>query len=122
MNGRTKGQAEAAFSQAMVQFEKEYFGRGPLDAKTFFMRDMILVRLRGVLTLAEQTLAESQEGRSLVKETRSRLFESARPLLENMVRSVTGCQMISLHTDMSTRTGERIIVLIVDDDLEKQFV
>ena len=64
MNGRTKGQAEAAFSQAMVQIEKEYFGRGPLDAKTYFMRDMILVRLRGVLTLAEQNLAENSEGRT----------------------------------------------------------
>ena len=92
MNSRTKGQAEAAFSKAMVQFEKEYFGRGPLDAKTDFVRDMILVRLRGILTLAEQKLSESNEGRTLVKETRSKLFESARPLLEDMVSSITGCR------------------------------
>ena len=121
MNERTKGQVEAAFSQAIVQFEKEYFGRGPLDAKTDFVRDMILVRLRGVLTLAEQKLAETTTGLTLVKETRSQLFESARPLLEEMVTGITGCRLISLHTDMSTRTGERVIVLTVDADLEKQY-
>lgn len=121
MNNKTRGQAEAEFTTAIVQFEKEYLGRGPLDARTFFVKDMILVRLRGILTLAEQRLSESTDGRSLVKETRRQLFETSRPLLEEIVTAVTNTTLISLHTDMSSRTGERIIVLTVNQDLEQLF-
>lgn len=118
---KTRGQAEADFTRAMVKFEKEYLGRGPLDARTFFVKDLIIVRLIGVLTPAEQKLAESTDGRTLVKETRRQLFESSRPLLAKIVAQVTGREMISLHTDMSTRTGERIVVMTTDADLETIF-
>lgn len=123
MNKRkTRGEAEAEFTRAIVKFEKEYLGRGPVDARTLFINDLILVRLRGILTPAEVKLAETHEGRTLVKETRRQLFESSRPLLETIVQEVTGCRLISLHTDMSTRTGERMIVLTVDADLSERFV
>lgn len=118
---KTRGEHEAEFTQAMIKFEKEYLGRGPQDVKTTFLGDMILVRLRGILTPAEMKLAESREGRELVKETRRQLFESSRPLLEDMVQSIIGCNVISLHTDMSTKTGERIVVLTVDANLEQRF-
>lgn len=121
MNNMTKGQCEAEFTRAIVQFEKEYMGRGPVDARTFFIKDMILVRLQGLMTPAEKTLAETNDGRSLIKETRRQLFESSRPLLDKIVRDVTGSKLLSLHTDMSTVTGERIIVFTVDQDLEKRF-
>jgi uncharacterized protein YbcI len=112
--GKTRGVLEDEFSKAIIRFEKEYLGRGPLEARTFFIQDMILVRLRGVLTPAELKLAESAEGQRLVKETRRQLFETSRPLIEKIVQDVCGCNAVSFHTDMSTRTGERIIVLIVD--------
>lgn len=117
----TRGQAEAEFTRSIIQFEKEYLGRGPVDARTFFIKDMVLVRLRGLMTPAEQKLAETSDGRSLVKETRRQLFESSRPLLEDIVRRVTGAELVSLHTDMSSRTGERIIVFSLDADLDGRF-
>jgi uncharacterized protein YbcI len=115
----TKGQAEASLTKAIIQFEKEYLGRGPKDARTFILGDMIFIRLQGILTPAEQKLSESKDGRTLVKETRRQLFESARPLLERIISELTGTVLVSLHTDMSTRTGERIVVLVVDRDLER---
>lgn len=121
MPAKTQGQCEAEFTQAIVQFEKEYLGRGPVDARTIFIKDLILVRLKGVLTPAEKKLAENSDGRILVKETRRQLFETSRPLLEEIVQQVTGAGVISLHTDMSTRTGERIVVFTVDTDLEQLF-
>jgi uncharacterized protein YbcI len=78
---------------------------------------MILVRLRGILTPAEQKLAESRDGMLMVKDMRRQLFETSRPFLVDMVRQITGCRLISLHTDMSTSTGERIVVLVIDDHL-----
>ena len=118
MKKRTRGEHEAEVTRAMIKFEKEYLGRGPQDVKTIFLGDMILVRLRGILTPAEMKLAESREGRELVKESRRQLFESSRPLIEEIVRNVAGCSVISLHTDMSTRTGERIVILTVDANLD----
>ena len=118
---KTQGQLEAEFTKAIIKFEKEHLGRGPLDARTFFIHDMILVRLRGVLTPAEMKLAENREGQVLVKETRRQLFETSRDLLDDIVRDTLGCEPISLHTDMSTTTGERIVVITVDIDLNKKF-
>ena len=121
MTQKTRGQLEAEFTQAIIKFEKEYLGRGPLEARTFFIQDMILVRLRGVLTPAEMKLAENREGQALVKETRRQLFETSRTLLDEIVRQILGCKPISLHTDMSTKTGERVVVITVDTDLDKRF-
>ena len=119
MKKKTRGEHEAEFTRAMIQFEKEYLGRGPQDVKTTFLGDMILVRLRGILTPAEMKLSESREGQALVKETRRQLFESSRPLIEAMVKDIIGCNLISLHTDMSTKTGERVVVLTVDINLDQ---
>ena len=82
---------------------------------------MILVRLQGILTPAEQRLAETREGQVLIKEMRRQLFETSRSLLEGIVREILGYDVISLHTDMSTKTGERIIVFVVDANLEERF-
>jgi len=121
VKSRTRGEIEAELTQAIVKFEKEFLGRGPLDARTFFINDMILIRLKGLITPAERKLAESRDGQMLVKETRRQLLETCRPLIEEIVQEIIGYKIISLHTDMSTRTGERILVLTVDRNLEDLF-
>lgn len=118
---KTRGELEAEFTKAIIRFEKDHLGRGPLEARTFLLGDLLVVRLRGVLTPAELKLAETREGRVLVKETRRQLFETSRPLLEGMVREIFECNLISLHTDMSTRTGERLVVLTVDENLDERW-
>jgi uncharacterized protein YbcI len=118
---KTKGQVEAEISKAMIQFEKEYMGRGPEETRTYIIEDMVLVRHRGVLTPAEQQLAKSNDpagGRLLIKRIRTELREQARPLLAAVVESITGGKVISLHTDVSTVTGERIIVFTLAAPLE----
>jgi uncharacterized protein YbcI len=116
---RTRGEIEAEMTQAIVNFEKEYLGRGPSDARSFFVNNMILIRLRGVLTPAERKVAESREGQALVKETRRLLFENSRPIIEGLVEKIVGCQVVSLHIDVSTKTGERVIVLTLDTNLDE---
>lgn len=116
---KTKGELEAEFTKAVIKFEKEYLGRGPLDARTFLINDMALVRLRGVLTPAEEKLAESKEGRTLVKEARRQLFETSRPILEGFVQDILRSELIDIFSDISTDTGERVIVLTIDKDFGK---
>ncbi|MCE7981638.1 MAG: DUF2294 domain-containing protein [Caldilinea sp. CFX5] len=121
MEPKTRGMVEAEFTKAFIQFEREYLGRGPQDVRTIFLNDMVLVRLQGLMTPAEHKLAESDQGRELLKEMRRRLFEGARPAIEEMTRMIIDCKVISLHTDMSTKTGERIVVLVVDANLDEKF-
>lgn len=121
MPRKTRGESEAEFTREMISIEKEFLGRGPHEVRTFFLNDMIIVRLRGILTPAETKLAESGEGRELIKDTRRKLFEFARPLIEKAALNILGCGVISMHTDISTLTGERIIVLTTDIDLDEKF-
>jgi len=114
---KTRGQLEAEISNAIIRFEKEYMGRGPVEAKTYLIDDMVLVRLKGVLTQAEHRLAsgtEATRGRDLVKQVRQELIEKARPILQPLVESLVERKLVSLHTDISTVTGERIIVFVLD--------
>lgn len=108
---------ETEISQAVIRFEKEFMGRGPLETKTYLLDDMVLIRLKGVLTQSEMKLAESndrQRGRYLLKQVRQELLDHGRPVLENVIREVLGVEIRSLHTDISTKTGERVIVLTLE--------
>lgn len=110
---RTRGQLEAQICEAVVRFEKEFMGRGPLETKAYIIDDMVLVRLKGVLTQAELRLADAgdqKNGRELIKRIRIALLEQGRPLLESAVKEIVGVGVRSLHTDISTVTGERVIL------------
>jgi len=114
---KTRGQLEAEICEAIVKFEKEYMGRGPNGARTYVLDDMVIVRLRGVLTPAEKQLAASGDaarGLTLIKGVRMELLEKGRRLLEAIVTDITRRKVISLHTDISTVTGERVIIFTLN--------
>lgn len=113
----TKGRLEAQIAEEIVRFEREYMGRGPLEARAYIVDDMVIVRLRGVLTPAEHQLASTipeANGRELIKRMRETLIEKGRPLLEQSIEKVFKCKVKSMHTDISTVTGERIIIFIMN--------
>ncbi len=117
---KSKGQLEADISAAVTQFERDHLGRGPKEARTFIIQDMILIRLKGVLTPAEEKLAAEKDGAQLIKQVRMRLIESSRPLLEQIINEKTGAGVRTLHTDISSRTGERVFVLCLNKNLEDE--
>jgi uncharacterized protein YbcI len=109
---KTHGEIEAAICAGIAKFEQEYMGRGPKDIHAHLIGDLLIVRLQGVLTAAEQQLVKTlpaEKGRELLKEVRTQLIETARPMMEAMVRDVTGIEVRSLHHDISTITGEELI-------------
>ena len=114
----TAGEIEASLANAVIRFEKEQLGRGPAETRVFFVEDMIVVRLRGVLTPAETKVAKTSDGHELIKQVRQKLLEGSRPTLEAMVLEETGSRVVSLHTDISARTGERIIVFTLAENLQ----
>ena len=110
---KSRGELEAEITQAVIRFEKEYMGRGPLEARSYLVDDLVVVRLKNVLTPAEHKLAASPDparGRDLIKQLRQQLIETGAELLSAVVKDVTGMAVRSMHTDISTRTGERVIV------------
>jgi len=114
MHNVTKGQLEDQISKKFMQFEREFLGRGPVNVKTDIIRDMILIRLEGVLTRAEIELAKDLDGIIMVKSMRSKLLENGRDYLKQIVFDVTGCDIVSIHTDISTKIGDRVILITVD--------
>jgi uncharacterized protein YbcI len=110
---KTRGEIEAAVCEGITRFEQEYMGRGPKHIHAHLIGDLLLVRLQGVLTAAEQQLVKSlpaEKGRDLLKQVRTHLIETARPVMEAMIQEVTGVKVLSLHHDISTVTGEEILL------------
>ena len=110
----SQGEMEAEFTKRIVKFEKDYLGRGPVEARTYLLDDMVVVRLRGVLTPAEEKLVETKEGRILVKDTRRQLFDTSRSIMESFTMEVFGKRLLGLFSDVSLDTGERVIVLTLN--------
>ncbi|HEX7380391.1 MAG TPA: DUF2294 domain-containing protein [Pirellulales bacterium] len=114
---RTQGEIEAAISEGISRFEQEHMGRGPKDIRCHLLGDLVVVRLQGVLTAAEQHLVKTlpaEKGRDLLKQVRTHLIEAARPLMEAMIESVTNVKVVSLHHDISTLTGEEVVLFSLD--------
>ena len=110
---KTRGEIEAAICTGMNGFERTYMGRGPKDVSAHVIDDLVLVRLSGVLTAAEQQLVKTypaEKGRELLKQVRTQLVETARPQMAAMITEITGQPVVSLHHDISTLTGEEIVV------------
>ena len=110
---KTQGEIESAISAGMSHFEQEYMGRGPKDVQAHLIGDLIVVRLKGVLTAAEQHLVRTlvpEKGRDLLKEVRTHLIEIARPTLVAMVEGIVKVKVVSLHHDISTLTGEEVVL------------
>ena len=113
---KTLGEIEAAICEGISRFEQDYMGRGPKDIRAHLIGDLLVVRLQGVLTAAEQHLAKSlpgDKGRDLLKQVRTHLIETARPTMEALVQEATGIAVLSLHHDISTVTGEEVVVFIL---------
>lgn len=120
-SGQTKGEAESAIRNAVIKFEQEFMGRGPEDVRAFIIKDIVLVRLKGVLTPAERQLAKTAEGVEMVRRLRQNLIAQGREKLSQQVDEIARAKTIGLFTDIDTQIGERIIVFTLDRDLESTF-
>jgi uncharacterized protein YbcI len=114
---KTKGEIEAAISEAIVRFEIDYMGRGPKEARSHIFEDLIVVRLKGMLTPAEQQLTKTAEGVELIKKMRSKIIDNAKADFARVISTNTGVAVRDILTDISTMSGERIFVFILDRNL-----
>ncbi|MBP6143553.1 MAG: DUF2294 domain-containing protein [Proteocatella sp.] len=114
-----KGQIESKLSEAISKFEIEQMGRGPEKIRTIIFQDLIIIRLKGFLSTSEKNLAQNKDGVELIKKIRTALFENAREELEAVIKSVIDIEIISTYSDVSTKTGEKIIAIVSDKNIEE---
>lgn len=112
---------EDELSKAFVQFYVKKLGVGPKSAKVYILDDMIIARLRGRLHPLEEFLLLDKKGIELVKHIRKTVQEATFKDLNEIIKSIVGCNVVSFHSDSSTRTGERFEIFIVDKKLSDRF-
>src|ERR1700692_1852507 len=115
---KTQGEIEAAICKGMTHFEQDYMGRVPTNIHAHLIGDLLVVRLQGVLTAAEKQLVKSvsaEKGRDLLKQVRTQLMETARPVMEAIVQEITGVKVLSVHHDISTLTGEEVVLFTLTE-------
>ena len=114
----TQSESEAAICEGFIGFQEEYMGRRSEQIHAHFVDDLLVIRILGTLTHAEQQLgntASPANGRDLIKQVRKQLLEMGRPMLESLVHEVTGVKALSMHHDISTVTGEEVILFSLVD-------
>ena len=115
---KTQGEIEVAVCKSFNRFELDYMGREPKEIRAYLIDDLLVVRMTGVLSAVEQKLIQSalpERGKDIVKETRAQLMESAESTLEALVREATGVKVVSMHRDVSTVTGEKIVLFTLSE-------
>lgn len=114
----TQAESEATICEAFIRFREDYLGWRAKEIRVHIIKDLLIVRLLGVLTVAERTLAQSlapEKGRDLVKQVRNHLLEVARPMLESIIYEVTGVKVLAMHHDISTVTGEEVVLFALSE-------
>ena len=109
----TQAESEAAVCEGIIRFQEDYLGGAAEQIRVHFIKDLLVIRILGALTVAERQLVKSlspEKGRVLIKQTREQLLELARPMLESMVHEVVGVKVLSMHHDISTVTGEEVVI------------
>lgn len=115
----TKGQLEAKISEIVSKFEVVYLGKGPKTIRTYILGDMIIIRMVSFLSHSDKKLASSHRGIELYKEVQTHLFEEGQQVLSQMLKDSIAIDIVSTHMDISTKSGEKVIVLILKEDLEE---
>ncbi len=116
----TKGQIEAEITKGLIRFERDRMGRGPADIRTRIVQDMVIVRMADILTPAEHALVEAGSI-ELLKQIRMKLLENERDALYRLVGQTTGCEVVSLYSDLCPKTGERIVVFVLTENPEPRY-
>lgn len=113
----TQPESEAAICDGIIRFQDEYLGKRAKRIQIHLIKGLVIVRIIDALALAERQLGRTEspeKGRDLIKQARKQLLELARPMLESLIHEVLGIKVLSMHHDISTVTGEEMIVFSLE--------
>jgi uncharacterized protein YbcI len=92
----------AAITSSLVSLHKEFYGKGPVKAKSFLVNDTVICVLEGGFTIVERTLIEAGEA-SAVHDIRRRFQAVMKGQFSGVVEKALGrtvrAYMSQVHTD-----------------------
>ena len=92
-------------AQAASAFEQRLTGRAPRSVTVVLGQETLVITLHGVLSPAEQVLAQSPAGAVQVQELHQQLFTASLDWLENEIQRITGVAVREAHAEADTRSG-----------------
>ncbi|OIO72729.1 MAG: hypothetical protein AUJ85_09545 [Elusimicrobia bacterium CG1_02_37_114] len=119
--GKEKEQIEFAISERVGDILDVQMGEGSDHITTNINDEAILIRLKNALSLAERYVMKNPEGAKAIKELKEKIIENVKSQLENIIKELTNTKVTNIYSDINTKTGERIIVITVDENLEEKF-
>jgi uncharacterized protein YbcI len=92
---QSHGDLRANISRRLVGLHKEFYGRGPTKAKTYFNGDLVVVLMRGGFTPVEETLLKEGRGDSVIQQ-RADFQDVMADRFKEVVSSETGRKVIAM--------------------------
>lgn len=120
MKRPTKGDIEAAIANAVVKFQREQQGRGPVDVRAHLVGELIIVRCSGIFTTTEAHLSATEEGRKLIKSARQELRSINHIEIEDAIGIIVACKVVRSYCDLDASVAEQMEVYVLEFDLEKR--
>ncbi len=87
------GDVLTAISDGLVSLLKEFYGRGPTRAKSYYEDDLVVCVLRGGFSRVEQTLLEGGRGAAVIDQ-RMEFQALMRERFEAVIEQATGRHVI----------------------------
>jgi uncharacterized protein YbcI len=103
----------AAISSTMVRLKKEFYGRGPTKAKTYFNDNYVFCVMEGGLTRNEETLLDAGQ-EDIVRDFRLNFQEVVTDVCTGAIEAITGRKVLTYHSQILFRP-ERIFEIFVLD-------
>jgi uncharacterized protein YbcI len=115
------GQLLAKLSTEMVRAQKKYFGKGPTQAKSYFVDDMLFIVMQGGLTTAEKTMMDFGED-DRVRDFRQTFENKMTERLCGMVEEVTGRKVLTYQSQILFDPDRVIEIFVFDDRAPDQLI
>jgi uncharacterized protein YbcI len=97
--GGSGGTLLTQISNAMVQAQKNFFGRGPSSAKSYMLDDMLIIVMRGGFTTAEETMLEFGQ-QDMVRSFRQLFENEMTSRLQGMIEELTGRRVVTYQSQI----------------------
>ena len=111
----------ARLSTEMVRAQKQFFGKGPTQAKSYFLDDMLFIVMRGGLTTAEKTMLEFGE-MDRVRDFRQAFENQMTERLTGLIEDLTGRKVLAYQSQVLFEPDRVIEMFVFDDDARPEHI
>ena len=108
-------------STEIVRAQKEYFGKGPVEAKSYFLDDMLVVVMKGGFTTAEKTMLDFGEP-DTVREFRQAFENRMTDQLTGLIEDLTGRTVVNYQSQVMFGPDRIVEMFVFDDEADQALI